>query len=98
MTDAPTLGELVRRLADITTQLTDITIQLRNDFVRKETYDAHREVTRVELDEIKGDIVDLKRKNETDQSWRRSTSVAVAIAVIGWVLTIALAIAALVWK
>ncbi|HEY9408296.1 MAG TPA: hypothetical protein VIP77_01835 [Jiangellaceae bacterium] len=94
MTDAPTLGEAIRRLADITVQLTDITQQLRTDFVRKETYEARSAATRVELDNIAGDITELKK----DQAWRRSTSVAVAIAGIGWFLTIVGLIVAVVMK
>ena len=94
MTDAPTLGEAIRRLADITVQLTDITTQLRTDFVRKETYNAHRDATKAAFDNINDDITELKK----DQAWRRSTSVAVAIAGIGWFLTIVGLIVAVVMK
>lgn len=92
MTDEPTLGELVRRLADITTQLSGISQQLRTDFVRKETYDAHREADRAALAEVRADVAEMKTGRGDDQKWRRSMSLTIAVAGIGWLLTIVLAV------
>lgn len=88
MPDEPTLGELIRRLADITAQLGGISNQLRTDFVRKETYEAHRDLTHAHLKEARDDITELKNQRATDQNWRRSMSLTTAIAGVGWLLTI----------
>ena len=88
MPDEPTLGELVRRLADITTQLSAISTQLRTDFVRKETFDEIRKADRAAFEAIRGDIRDLETDRADDQKWRRTASVTVAVAAVGWLLTI----------
>lgn len=88
MTDAPTLGEAIRRLADITFQLTDITQQLRTDYVRKETYDAHRAADKAALDNALGRVEKVEKKNETDQAWRRTLSLALAGTFIAALVSI----------
>lgn len=94
MPDEPTLGELVRRLAEIASQLSDITNQLRTDFVRKETYDAHRDATKAALDNVRGDITELKTDRSDDAKWRRTASLTLAVAATGWLVTIVIALIA----
>lgn len=98
MPDEPTLGELVRRLADITTQLSGISQQLRTDFVRKETYDAHREASRAELAEARSDIAEMKQARSEDTKWRRTASLSIALGSIGWLVTIVIAVVTIVLK
>lgn len=93
--EPPTLGELVRQLETVARQLQDITLQLRTDFVRKETYELTERSRDREFRELRGDIEELKTARAGDQSWRRQMSLTLAIAVIGWLLTIALAVATL---
>lgn len=88
--DGPTLGELVRQLQSITTQLTDITTQLRTDFVRKDTYAEIKKAQDKEFRELNKDVQAMWDARRQDQSWKRQASMGVAIAVIGWLITIAL--------
>ncbi|HEY9351999.1 MAG TPA: hypothetical protein VIP28_02055 [Nocardioides sp.] len=88
MTDAPTLGEAIRRLADITVQLTDITQQLRTDFVRKETHNIQLDLLRVEIKDVRDDVDGFKKKNDTDQAWRRTVSLALAGTFIAALVSI----------
>lgn len=88
MPDEPTLGELIRRLADITAQLAGISNQLRTDFVRKETFDEIRRGDRAVIASIREDITDMKTERSDDQKWRRTASITVAVAAVGWLLTI----------
>ena len=88
MPDEPTLGELIRRLADITAQLAGISNQLRTDFVRKETFDEIRRGDRAVIASIREDIADMKTERSDDQKWRRTASITVAVAAVGWLLTI----------
>lgn len=81
MPDEPTLGEVVRRLADITTQLAAISHQLRTDFVRKEVYE-------VQMAGVRKDVSDIETARSDDQKWRRTAGLAVAVGAVGWLLTI----------
>lgn len=88
MTDAPTLGEAIRRLADITVQLTDITTQLRTDFVRKETHNIQLDLLRSEIEDVEGQVSDVKEKLKIDQAWRRTASLALAGTFIAALVSI----------
>lgn len=94
MPDEPTLGEVVRRLSDITTQLSAITNQLRTDFVRADVYEAHQSATKDDIKDVRDAVVRIEAKREEDQKWRRTASLTVALAFVGWLVTIALALLA----
>jgi len=88
MTDAPTLGEAIRRLADVTSQLTDITHQLRTDFVRKETHDVQLALIRSEVEDVETAVGKVEKKLEVDQAWRRTASLALAGTFIAALVSI----------
>ena len=88
MPDEPTLGEVVRRLTDITAQLSAITTQLRTDFVRADVYMAHRDATKEDIQDVRDAVTDINKKREDDQKWRRTALLTGALAAGGWLLTI----------
>lgn len=53
MPDEPTLGEVIRQLAAITSQLEKITERLDTDYVRKDVYQAQVQVFAEKIDELK---------------------------------------------
>jgi len=83
------------RLDTIAARLEETVARLA-EFVRKDVYDADQRGLGREIREIRNDIEELQRARRDDQSWRRSTSVTIAIAGIGWLLTIVIAVATLV--
>lgn len=98
MPDEPTVGELVRRFADIASRLDRITDRLESEFVRKETYDAHRDATKAQITEARKDIADIETARSEDAKWRRTAAITLAVAAVGWLLTIVGLIVAVVQK
>ena len=88
MPDEPTVGELVRRFAEIASRLDRITDRLESEFVRKETYGAHRDATKAEVAEARKDIEEIKSQRSDDAKWRRTAAITLAVAAVGWLLTI----------
>lgn len=88
MPNEPTLGEVWRRQDRTEADLSAVKAQQAN-FVTQREYDR-------EMRDVKDDVTDLQEAREDDKSWRRSAGLAIALAAIGWVLTIGLAVLALV--
>lgn len=88
MPDEPTLGEDVRRLTDAIGRLERTVDRMDSKFVPRETYDRDRDATKAELDHIRGDIADLEGEQRDSEKWRRSALLTVAVAAVGWLLTI----------
>lgn len=88
MPDEPTVGELVRRFAEIASRLDRITDRLESEFVRKETYSAHRDAHKAELKEARDDIEEIKKERSDNAKWRRTAGITLAVAAGGWLLTI----------
>lgn len=88
MPDEPTVGELVRRFAEIASRLDRITDRLESEFVRKEVYEAHLTAMKAEVTEARKDIEEIKGQRSDDQKWRRTAGLAVAVGAVGWLLTI----------
>ncbi|HKY59218.1 MAG TPA: hypothetical protein VJL80_14370 [Aeromicrobium sp.] len=101
MPDEPTIGEVVRRLASIAGDFAGIRDEMRTtrdemrtDFVRKETYNAHRDASKAEIDNVRDDVTDLKTDRSNDAKWRRTVSLTLAVAAVGWLVTIVIALVA----
>lgn len=55
-----------------------------------------RFVTRREHGDLKDDVDEIKARDAEREKWRRTASLTLAIAIIGWIVTIALALVAVV--
>ncbi|MGH3478403.1 MAG: hypothetical protein ACRDQD_16385 [Nocardioidaceae bacterium] len=101
MPDEPTVGEVVRRLANIAgdfagirDEMRTIRDEMRTDFVRKETYNAHRDANKAAIDTVRDDVAGLKKERDDNAKWRRTASLTLAVAAVGWLVTIVVALIA----
>ena len=101
MTDEPTLGEVIRRLDDITRQLVDLTRELKEDrssaaatFVRQDVYMAQRHADHATTADLHGDIQTIRTDRAKDLDWRRQVLLWGAGLTITTLVSIALAITA----
>lgn len=88
MPDEPTLGEDVRRLTDAIGRLERTVDRMDSKFVPREMYERDRDATKAEFVDIRGDVAEVKAEQRDSEKWRRSTSLTVAIAAGGWLLTL----------
>lgn len=92
MPDEPTLGEQVRRLDAVTSRLDRTIDRMDSEFVRKETYVAQQDAIKAEVAEARKDISEIKAERSDNQKWRRTASLTLAVAVVGWLVTIVVAL------
>lgn len=99
MTEPATLAELGRRIDGLTSQLTILISRLDGDrviaaqtFVNRETYQSDQRLYDAIHAGLRTDITDLEKAAEEDKKWRRQASFNLAVIVVGWLLTIALAL------
>jgi cell division protein FtsX len=97
----PTLHEVVRRLDDVVARLMDMAKRLENDrvaaaqtFVVRVAYDSDQRRIEDKFATIGRDISDIEQARKDDQGWRRQSSLTLAVAVVGWLVTVALAMTA----
>lgn len=97
MSDEPTLGEVVRRLDDVTRQLVGIVDRLERrdtyieeNFVRTIVYVEARKADQAMVANLAQDIGGLQKERDTDQNFRRQVLLGFAVGGVGWLLTIAL--------
>lgn len=94
MPNEPTLGEQVRRLDAVTSRLDRTVDRMDSEFVRKETYAAERHADKAEVAEARKDIDEIKNERSDNQKWRRTASLTLAVAAVGWLVTIVVALVA----
>lgn len=99
MPDEPTLGEVIRRLDDVSRQLVELTREIKDDrsanaatFVRQDVYVAQRQADGAVVADLHGEIRTLKESRQKDSDWRRQQNLSLAVVAIGAVVSIALAI------
>jgi len=97
----PTLAEVVRRLDDVVSRLADMARRFESDrvsaaqtFVVRIAYDADQRRIDDKFSAHARDIADIEQARKDDQGWRRQSSMTLAIAVVGWLVTVALAMTA----
>lgn len=97
----PTLNEVVRRFEEATKRLSgemqELTRELREErrinevtYLRKDVYEANRATTDRDIADLRTDVNDLTEARKVDQTWKRQQSLTLGVAVVGWLLTIAL--------
>jgi hypothetical protein len=105
----PTLAEVVRRFEDATKRLSgemaELTREMREErrtneqtYLRKDVYEANRHATIRDIADVRGDVEELKKASESDRGWRRQASLTLAIAAGGWLVSIAVAVFALLTR
>jgi hypothetical protein len=99
MPDDPTLGEILRRLDDLSRQLIDLTREIKEDrttsaatYVRQDVYLAQRHADAAVLADIHGDIAAVREERKKDNDWRRQLNLALASLTITVLVSISLAI------
>jgi len=97
----PTLAEVVRRLDDVVARLVEMAKRLENDrvlaaqtFVVRVAYDSDQRRIDDKFAAQGRDIADIEQARKEDQGWRRQSSLTLAVAAVGWLVTIALAMTA----
>lgn len=99
MPDEPTLGEVLRRLDEVSRQLVDITREIKEDrsaaaatYVRQDVYIAQRQADAAVVADIHGDIKSIKDDRRKDNDWKRQQNLSLAALAITVLVSIALAI------
>lgn len=103
MTDGrnePTMGEVLRRLDEVSRQLLDLAGQMRDDrdkaaatFVRQDVYQAQRIADQAVVADLHGDIRSINKSRESDAGFRRQVWVTIGTLSISMLVTIVIAIA-----
>lgn len=92
----PTAMEIVRRLDDIARRLDQTVHTLEEGYVRKDLYQANRTADDRRMDETERDLATAENarrdKDKADAAFRRQAALGFALAGIGWLVTMALAI------
>lgn len=99
MTDEPTLGEVVRRLDQVTSQLAGIAERLERretyieeNFVRRSVWHEARKADQAMAANLAQDIGALQETDKTDAAWRRQVMLTLAAVAIASIVSIALAV------
>jgi hypothetical protein len=82
----PTNAELVRRLDDVARQVERIAATLEDKYVRVDVYKAKHDALRADIDgkvqDLYGDIRDIKTTRASDLAFRRQIMAGAAVGVI----------------
>jgi hypothetical protein len=99
MTEEPTLGEILRRLDDVSRQLIDLTREIKDDraataatYVRQDVYLAQRLADQSVVADLHGDIRTVKDERKKDNDWKRQQNLTLAGLTVTVLVSIALAI------
>ena len=99
MPDDPTLGEILRRLDELSRQLIDLTREIKEDrtvaattYVRQDVYLAQRLSDQAVVADLHGDISAVREERKKDNDWRRQLNLALATLAITVLVSISLAI------
>jgi hypothetical protein len=103
----PTLGEVMRRLDDTSSQLARLADQMRTDrdradmrFVPRGEWVEGRRADQGRIAETEKDVVEIKGKEtareQADTTWRRQILLAFAVAAFSGIVSVAVAIAGLI--
>ena len=103
MPDEPTLGEVLRRLDEVSRQLIDTSREMKEDrksaaatYVRQDVYIAQRQADAAVLADTHGDIQSIKDDRRKDADWKRQQNLFLAGLTITALVSIAIAIANIV--
>lgn len=99
----PTPGEVWRRLDDVVRRFEDVSKDVREFrswaerlYVPRGEWVEGRRADSLRTTEIAGDVGELKKKAETDATWRRQMLLAFAVAAFSAVVSVALFVATFV--
>jgi hypothetical protein len=91
----PSNAELVRRLEDVTRTVDRLATTLEGSYVRREVYEAKHEALRSQINsqvqDIYGDIKDIKDARASDLAFRRQIMAGVAVGIILSLVTLVVA-------
>jgi hypothetical protein len=97
--DEPTMGEVLRRLDEVSRQLLDLAAQMREDrdkaaatFVRQDVYQAQRIADQAVVADLNGDIRAVNKARESDAGFRRQVWLTMGALAITTLVTIVIAI------
>lgn len=95
----PTMGEVLRRLDEVSRQLLDLAGQMREDrntaaatFVRQDVYQAQRIADQAVVADLNGDIRAVKKSHESDAGFRRQVWLTMGALAVTSLITVAIAI------
>lgn len=93
--EPPTTSEMLRVMQsvidsqkDVVSELKDLRGEIGRTYVPRGEWVEARKGDGRRMTTMEQDIEDLQKSREGDQSWRRSASLTIAVAAIGWLLTI----------
>jgi hypothetical protein len=96
----PTLGEVLRRLEEVSRQLLDVTHELKEDrkataatYVRQDVYIAQRQADAAIVADLAGDMQSMRDERKTDVGFRRQVWLTLGALAISMLVTIVIAIA-----
>lgn len=100
MTTEPTLGEVLRRLDEVSRQLVDLTREIKEDrvtaaatFVRQDVYLAQRQADQAVMADLHGEVATVRDDRRKDQDVQRQRNLTLAALAITSLVSIALGIA-----
>lgn len=82
------MAEILRRMEDVTRANQQLGRDFRDLANKLEQRYTTREVLDYRLKPLADDVAELQKAREADTSWRRSASLYLSIAAVGWILTI----------
>lgn len=95
----PTMGEVLRRLDEVSRQLVDLAKEMKDDrntaaatFVRQDVYVAQRLADQAVVADLHGDVRTINNERKADAGFRRQSWLAMAGIAIGSLVSIALAL------
>ena len=92
MTSEPSIGEIVRRLDDITRRQNELFTALESTYVRKDNHDLAREADRAAVREVAGDMQAVVARLDKGENFRRQILAGASVGVILLVINLVLAL------